>query len=63
MIAKEFKKETKIVLDHLENLNDEQKETYMTAMEKDGNLTIQAEGQSFKISKEMIKIERKERVE
>jgi hypothetical protein len=31
-------------LDHLENLNDEQKETYLTAMEKDGHLSIQAEG-------------------
>ena len=40
VIAKEYKKETKIILDHLENLNDEQKETYLNAMEKDGHLII-----------------------
>ena len=56
--GKALKKDSKLVADYLEGADDETKEQLAAKMEADGEITIETDGKSFKLTPELVSFEK-----
>jgi glycyl-tRNA synthetase len=61
-MGKLYKKDLKKIIEAIEAFTDEEKLKYMAELEEKGEITLNAEGQEFKITKDLLQIEHKERM-
>lgn len=62
-IGKTLKGDSKPIFKQLEELTDEQADKLATLMEKDGSITMQANGKDIKLDAKMVKFERYEQTQ
>ena len=61
-MGKLFKKDLKKVNEAIDSFTDEDKAKYMAELAEKGEITLTADGQEFKVSKDLLTIEQKERM-